>query len=111
MNPVAQEAIGSILRWVLAILAGFFVQHGIWSATDAEKYVATAAMALIALGWSLWQKYGMRTKLHVALISPPGTTEEQVEQKIAVAKDMGTALPVMTTPKDAVPVPAPPIQK
>ena len=98
MNPLAQEALGSIIRWVLTFLAGWFVQHGIWTANDAEKYVAGAALAILALSWSLWAKYKSRLKLVTALGSRAAMSEHEVEYKIAAGHSAST-----TTPKDAVP--------
>ena len=99
MNPMMQEAIGSILRWVLAIGAGYLVQHGIWTQGDASSYVAAAAMGLVALGWSMWQKYGARVKLLTALTMPSGTTENEVVAKV----NLGVPVPSVTTPPNTVP--------
>lgn len=99
MNPILQEAVGSILRWGLTIIAGWAVSHGIWTASAAATYVTAGVLALLTLGWSLWQKYVARRKLVTALTMAPGTTEVQVEQKIA----SGTPVPTVTTPPDTVP--------
>lgn len=105
MNPLFKEALGSILRWLFSGIAGFFVQRGIWTDNDAKTYVAAGALALLALGWSLWQKYGARLKLVTALISPVGTTENQVTQKIASGEPVppvtssAAVLPVATAPQ------------
>ena len=98
MNPLAVEAIGSIIRWVLAIGAGYIVKQGIWSPEDSSKYVAAAALAIIALGWSIYQKYGMRLKLLTALATPSVTTEDQVQEKVKTGNT-----PSVTTPKDQTP--------
>lgn len=98
MNPLAQVALGSVLRWALAIGAGYLVQAKIWTDSEAATYVTAAALAILSLGWSMWQKYTSRRKLVVALTLPP-TTEQVVELTIA----SGVALPAVTTPKDRVP--------
>ena len=100
MNPMLQEALASILRWALAIGAGYLVQHGIWTQGDASSYVTAATMGLLALGWSLWQKYASRLKLLTALTMPAGTTEHAVEAKIAT----GVGVPSISTPAAAVPL-------
>lgn len=102
MNPLLVEAIGSIVRAVLNIVAGWLVAHGVWASSDAEKYVGAAALALISLGWSLWQKYGMRSKLVTAMALPSGMTENQVE---AAVKNPQLETPSVTLPKDEVPAP------
>lgn len=79
MNPILSAALGSILRWLLVFLAGYFVQAGIWSGAEAETYVTAAVLGLLGLGWSLWQKYRSRIKLIAALNAPAGTTEGDLD--------------------------------
>ena len=99
MNPMLQEALASIARWALALLAGYLVKHGIWTAGDASSYVAAGALGIVALGWSIWQKYGARLKLVTALTMPAGTSESAVIQKIA----SGVPVPTVSTPSNTVP--------
>lgn len=82
MNPLLVEALGSIVRWLLAGAAGWLVQHGVWSAAQSQTYVMAAGLALLSLGWSLWQKYRSRLHFLTALESPAGTTESAVTDKI-----------------------------
>ena len=83
MNPLVAQALGAIVRWALTFLSAWFVQHGIWTSENATEYSAGAALAIVALGWSLWQKYKNRLKFLTALESPPGTTEAHVEAKVS----------------------------
>ena len=53
MNPLLQAALGAILRWGLAFLAGYLVKIGIWTGTEADTYVTAGALAVLALAWSL----------------------------------------------------------
>ena len=99
MNPIMQSAIGAILRFVLAIAAGYVVKAGIWTASEATGYVGAAALGLLALGWSLWEKYRSRRKLVTALSMPFVATEDQVIEKIAA----GVPVPSVTTRPDEVP--------
>lgn len=101
MNPLVIEAIGSLLRAALNVGAGWLVAHGIWNSSDAEKYVGAIALALISLGWSLYQHYGMRSKLVTAMAMPSGVSENQVK---AVVDDPNIATPSVTLPKNVVPV-------
>ena len=59
-----QQAIGSVLRFALAWASGYLVSKGVWTEQEAGAYVEAAAaalaMALISLGWSVWQKYRTR---------------------------------------------------
>ena len=105
MNTLIQQALGAIIRWFLAWLSGYLVTAGIWKGEDAEKYVAAATLGILALGWSLWQKYKSRSKFLTALMLPPGSTENDVKAHIA----SGAATPTVTTPSDTSPeIPKPP---
>lgn len=83
MNPVLSAALGSILRWGLAFLAGYLVKAGIWSGAEAETYLTAAVLGLLGLGWSLWQKYHDRIKFLAALDAPSGTTEQALKTDMA----------------------------
>lgn len=56
MNPLLQAAIGSIIRFGLAALAGHLVKAGVWTSADASMYVGAATLGVISLGWSLYLK-------------------------------------------------------
>lgn len=88
--PLLLEALGSIVRFLLAGLMGYLVGHGVFTQTQADSYTAALAGAIAAgilsLGWSLWQKYSSRIKLLTALSLPAGSSIEQVQQKV----DSGT---------------------
>ena len=99
MNPMLQAALTSILRWVLTFLAGWFVQHGIWTGSEAETYIAGASLAVVTLLWALWSRYHSRLKLLTALTMPAGSTENQVNARIASS----TPNPSVTTPKNQAP--------
>lgn len=99
MNPLLVEALGSVVRAVLNIGAGWLVARGIWTSEKAETYVAAGALALIAYGWSVWQKQHMRAKL-VTSNALAGVTEREVH---AMVKDPDVATPSVGTPKDMVP--------
>ncbi len=99
MNPILQEAIGSLLRWAFAFVAGWLVQHGIWTQSAASTYVAAAALGVVSIGWSLWQKYESRIILLTALTMTAGTTENGVKAQVA----SGVMLPTVLTPPDTIP--------
>jgi hypothetical protein len=90
VNPVVQSALGSILRWALALGAGYLVEHGVWSEGEATTYVTAAVLALLSLLWSLWQKYHERVKFLTALDMHAGATEADV--KAVIADGMGTPI-------------------
>lgn len=93
MNPLLIQAIGSILRAGLMALAGYLVNWGIWTNDEAGQYVGAAALALIGLGWSLWQKYRSRLKFLAALQAPVGTDEKDLQ--VPVGKAGGAAVLVL----------------
>ena len=99
MNPILQAALGSIIRWALAILVGYMVKHGIWEDTEAKTYVAAGTIAILTLGWSLWQKYHSRIKILTALTMPEGSTENELNTQIITK-----VTPSVTTPVNEVPV-------
>jgi hypothetical protein len=99
MNPLAQAALGSILRWVLTLAAGYLVKAGIWTGSEAETYVTAAALAGLGLGWSLWKNYHGRLKFLTALMMPEGSTENDVKAHL----DSGAPTPPVSTPKNEAP--------
>lgn len=98
MNPMLQEALGSIIRSGLMIFAGYLVTSGIWTPEAATTYVAGATVAILTLAWSVWQKYKSRIKLVTALASNQSMSEEKLEARIA---NVGAAS--VTTDKSAIP--------
>ena len=99
MNPIAQSAIGSILRYGLMILATYLVKHGIWSESAAEGYVEAAVVALLALAWSWWKIHGNRIKILTALTMPQGSTEDDLKVQVATG-----SVPSVMTPTNQVPL-------
>jgi len=100
MNPLLVEALGAIVRAGLNVCAGWFVAHGIWAANDAEKYVGSAALVVLSIGWSLFQKYGMRIKLLTALATPQTMSENEVQRMV---KDPTVNTPPVTLQKHEEP--------
>lgn len=98
MNPILQSALGSILRWALMLGAAALVKHGVWTDTEAGRYVEAGVVALLALGWSLWQQYKNRVKFLTALMPGP-KTEDEVMAHIS----SGEATPSILTPPNTVP--------
>ena len=76
MSPMLSAALGSVIRWGLSMLVPYLVSAGIWTADEATTYVTGASLAILALVWSLWQKYRSRLKFLEALDAPAGTPEQ-----------------------------------
>lgn len=102
MNPILSAALGSIIRWALALGAGYLVKAGIWTGSDAETYVTAGALGLLGLGWSLWSKYHGRLRLLKAL-EVARITENEAK---TLVKAEGT--PPVSTHPDSVPLSLPP---
>lgn len=83
MHPLVAQLLGALVRWALAFLAGYLVKAGIWTQPDAEQWAAAAAVALVALGWSLWQKYRHHLKFGIALDLPAGSSHADVDAALA----------------------------
>ena len=81
MNPVLQAALGSILRHFLTIAAGYLVAQGIWTQEEAMTYVAAAALGLLGVGWSVWQKSKAHALIEKALDMPQGSSLEQLKDR------------------------------
>ncbi len=96
MNPLWSSAIGAILRWALAMGAGWLVEHGIWTSSDASTYVTAASLGLLSIGWSLWRKYTGRVKLLTALSLSAGTSENDLKDHIR----LGLPMPSLNTKPD-----------
>ncbi len=78
MSPMLSAALGSIIRWALSLVVPYLVSAGIWTADEATTYVTGLSLAILALGWSLWQKYRSRLKFLEALDAPAGTPERWI---------------------------------
>jgi hypothetical protein len=90
VNPIWTAAISSILRFVLAVVAGWLVRKGVWSQGEAATYIEAATLGLISVAWSLWDKYHARIKFLTALDMHAGASEADVKQ--VIADGMGTPL-------------------
>ncbi len=82
INPLASAAIGSIFRHVLSVMAGALVARGIWTPEDASTYVAAAAAGLVALAWSLYQKFRADRVIGVALGMPSDSTRADLKRAL-----------------------------
>jgi len=75
--------IGTLLRSLIMVGAGWLVAHGMLPQGSTEEWVGAVVLVVLGVLWSLYQKYVERIKLLTALQSKAGTTEEEVVAKIA----------------------------
>lgn len=92
MNPLLQSFLSSLFRWVLTGAGAWFVQKGILDETQVTEMIAGAVLALVALLWSLWQKYQSKLELFTVAAMQKGTTLEEARKSIAagVSASAGT---------------------
>ena len=81
MSPILQAALGSILRHFLTIAAGYLVAKGIWTQEEAMTYAAAAALGLLGVGWSVWQKSKTHALIEKALDMPQGSSLDQLKER------------------------------
>jgi hypothetical protein len=102
MLPIYRDQILGVLRHVLTIGAGMLVTNGyLTTGLVSPELIAGAAVALLTIGMSAYQKFTARQVLVVALASKTPVSETQVTSKIA----LGLPIPSVLTPPDVVPVP------
>lgn len=99
MNPLLTQALASILRHLFGAAAAYLVARGIWTEEDAMSYVAALALGVIAIGWSVYQKYVSQTKLVTALASGTIMSEAKLEEGIAKGIAASPATPKTATPQ------------
>ena len=92
MNPLLSSFLSSLFRWVLTGVGAWFVQKGILDETQVTEMIAGAVLALVALAWSLWQKYQSKLELFTVAAMQKGTTLEEARKSIAagVSASAGT---------------------
>lgn len=98
MNPLMQDALGSILRKLLMAACAVLITNGYWTEERATTYVAAAASGLLSIGWGLWKAYGSRLKIVTALATPGLQTEDHLEKQISI----GLSAPA-SSPKSEIP--------
>jgi membrane-associated phospholipid phosphatase len=89
MGVLIESIVASLVRHALAGLSVYLVTHHLLTADQSDAFTKSLiehllmyAPAVVAIGWSVWQKYGSRVKFLTALELPPGS-EAQVERAIA----------------------------
>jgi hypothetical protein len=71
----------TVLRSVIVATAGdALIHHGIWTSDNASENAAKVAAGLIAIGWSLYQKWQARQKLVAARLAPAMPLDEAVKK-------------------------------
>lgn len=60
-SPVVLQMVGSIIRRLVTLGAGYLIGHGFWTATDAPAYIEFLVTAittvLLSAGYAAFGKY------------------------------------------------------
>lgn len=87
---MAVELLGMIVRYVIAASIAWLAAHQVVPAADTGR-VTTALLDyapyitgfVLMVAWAVWVKVKARIKFLTALEAPAGTTEHQVDKRIA----------------------------
>jgi hypothetical protein len=86
MDPFYRALIGSVVRWLMTSIGSYLVAQHVLAAdqtdrltTDVVNHAMMAAPIVVAIAWSVWQKYRSRIKFLTALEVPAGTSERKVD--------------------------------
>lgn len=92
MNPLVQQFMSAVLRWVLTIAGGWFVQKGILQQGQVDEMIAGAILAILALAWSFYSKYTTKREANTQAAMKAGATLEDARANIArgIAAPAGT---------------------
>lgn len=91
MDPkdIIKSYIAGIVRLALAGVAGYSVKKGLVDQDTATAAIGAVTTGVIAVAWSLYNKYGVQQKVSAALGLPAGSTPEQLKASIANEKALG----------------------
>jgi hypothetical protein len=89
---LVQQFLSAVVRWVLTGLGAWFVQKGILEGGQATELIAGGTVALVALLWSLWQKFTSKREAFTLAAMKPGATLQEAQASIArgIAAPAGT---------------------
>lgn len=87
-KQIIKNMLGSLVRWLLVFVGAWLVKKGIVTDEQSQAFIRNAEpvvigglIALVALGWSLWQKRHVNNKVEMALNLPQGTPRSVLEAK------------------------------
>ena len=81
MNPYVLSLVGSVLRWLLTVVATWLVAAGIITPESQTQWVAGLVAVLIPLIWGIYQKFFAKQLLDAALTLPAGATVPEAVAK------------------------------
>lgn len=79
MSDLVRAQIGSIIRHILTLGAGYFVAQGYLTESAATELAASGSVFLATIIWSLYQNTRVNRKVDVALAMPEGATKHDLK--------------------------------
>lgn len=79
-NIIAQKVLGSVVRHLLTVLGGYLVTKGYVDQAGWDEAAAGAAVFIVSLVWSVYQKHSTEQTIATALDMPRGTTRATLEK-------------------------------
>lgn len=97
MSPFISQIIGVLVRTTLAGAGGYLIAHG-WATQDQfNEFIAGLIPVIVAIAWSVWQKYRHLIRVNTALAMPSGTSNADLDKQIA----SGDAAPAVVPKTEA----------
>ena len=78
---MSMEFIWAIIRHILAAIGTSLATNGYLSESQGQGF-GGAILAVIMLGWSIYQKATQQKEVDVALQLPPNTSREQLAKEL-----------------------------
>jgi hypothetical protein len=106
LNPWYVSALQSLLRAGLMILATWLVEHGVFSAAEAQGYATQAAPVLAGvvvaggtMAWGVYNSHHQRAKLVTATGLGRATTEDEITDLVKVGLGADVKTPTNVIPE------------
>lgn len=84
--------VGSLLRWLLAGIAGYLIREGVLTGGQFEIIVGAAAAAVVSFVWAFVKTSRHVRRLRIALGLPKGSTLRDLKAVVAYQKLRGGPL-------------------
>lgn len=97
MDPLTKKIVGTLVRSLLTLAAGYLIQHGLLPEGGSTEFVEAGVLLVLSVGWSIWQKYRGLLMIQAAKISPPSASMETVKA-IALSGQVSTTGTIPTRP-------------
>ncbi len=82
MNPLIQQFLGAVIRWLLTFIGTWMVEHGILTADEMPSMVMGFSLLLVTLGWSLYQKWKSKREAFTLGALKQGATLQDAKESI-----------------------------